>query len=212
MFTAEKTGVSRSFHRLLSRLYERTDVFSETPKRTRPLISSTLKGHEYGLLTFSVLLPFALDTLRNVSAGEWYVSEQVGEKARKQRDFRLFSRLYRRHTLLIYIFLARLYHYGDWQLDEAESKLEEKGLTLKDLHRLFYDGYQRGFCVKSADKARINVHTFSHLEQIRKRKGPLGRFSTEPFESLYAVMRRCYRTGTVNTSKQAMENFYMRDT
>ncbi len=74
MFTAEKTGVSRSFHRLLSRLYERTDVFSETPKRTRPLISSTLKGHEYGLLTFSVLLPFALDTLRNVSAGEWYVS------------------------------------------------------------------------------------------------------------------------------------------
>ncbi len=71
MFTAEKTKVSRSFHRLLSRLYENTKVFSETPKRTRAIVSSTLKGHEYGLLTFSVLLPFALDTMRNVSAGEW---------------------------------------------------------------------------------------------------------------------------------------------
>ena len=131
---------------------------------------------------------------------------------RKHRGFLPFSRLYRRHVLLIYVFLSRLYHYGDWQLDEAETKLEENGLTLKDLHRLFYDGYQRGFCVKAKEKVRINAHTFSHLEEIRKRKGPLGGFSTEPFESLYAVMRRCYRAGTINTSKQAMENFYMRDT
>ncbi len=71
MFNAEKTKVSRAFHRLLSRIYEGTKVFTETPKRTRPLISSTLKGHEYGVLTFSVLLPFALDTMRNVTAGEW---------------------------------------------------------------------------------------------------------------------------------------------
>ncbi len=71
MFTAEKTQVSRAFHRLLSRLYESTKVFSEAPKRTKALVFSSLKGHEYGLLTFSVLLPFALDTMRNVSAGEW---------------------------------------------------------------------------------------------------------------------------------------------
>ncbi len=71
MFTGEKTQVSRAFHRLLSRTYENTKVFTETPKRTRTLVSGTLKGHEYGLLTFSVLLPFCLDTMRNVTAGEW---------------------------------------------------------------------------------------------------------------------------------------------
>ncbi len=71
MFSVEKTKVSRAFHRLLSRLYEGTKVFSETPKRTRPLVTATLKGHEYGVLTFSVLLPFVLDTMKNVTAGEW---------------------------------------------------------------------------------------------------------------------------------------------
>ncbi len=132
--------------------------------------------------------------------------------ARNTYGLSTVSRLYRRHTLLIYIFLCRLYHYGDWVLDQVESHLEANGKSLKELHRLFYNGYQRGFCGKPAEKVRINTHTFSHLEEIRKKRGPLWRFSTEPFESLYAVMRRCYRPGTVNTSKQAMENFYMRDT
>ncbi len=71
MFNGEKTKVSRAFHRLLSRLYENTKVFTETPKRTRTLVTAALKGHEYGLLTFSVLLPFGLDIMRNVTAGEW---------------------------------------------------------------------------------------------------------------------------------------------
>ena len=71
MFNGEKTKVSRAFHRLLSRIYENTKVFTETPKRTRTLLTASLKGHEYGLLTFSVLLPFCLDIMRNVTAGEW---------------------------------------------------------------------------------------------------------------------------------------------
>ena len=71
MFGGEKTKESRAFHRLLSRMYENTKVFSEAPKRTSTLVLSNLKGHEYGLLTFSVLLPFALDIMRNVTAGKW---------------------------------------------------------------------------------------------------------------------------------------------
>ncbi len=76
------------------------------------------------------------------------------------------SRLYQRHTFLIYIFLCCLYHYGDWTLDQVESNLEANNKSLEELQRLFYDGYQRGFCGKPEEKVRINTHTFSHLEEI----------------------------------------------
>ncbi len=109
------------------------------------------------------------------------------------------------------VFLTRLYNYEDCTLDCVRQELEGEGSSLEDLHRRFYEEYQRGFCTKPGEKPFINVHTFRHLEQQRRRTGPLWRFSAEDFESLYSVMRRCYQVGTTNPSKQALENFYLRD-
>ncbi len=109
------------------------------------------------------------------------------------------------------MFLTRTYNYGDDTLVKVEEYLEAQGSSLEDLHYRFYMLYQQGFCTKPAEKPFINVHTFSHLAEQRKRTGPLWRFSAEDFESLYSILRRCYRVGTTNTSKQALENYFMRD-
>ena len=66
MFVARTTKVSRRFHRALSDMYRATRVFSETPRASRPLQLSSLKGNEYGVLTLSVMIPFAVKILKNV--------------------------------------------------------------------------------------------------------------------------------------------------
>ncbi len=118
-------------------------------------------------------------------------------------------------ALLVYTFLVRLYHYSDEEMERAKQALfRSTGRTLKDLHSIFYSAFQKGFCKfrpRNAWHPTINVHCFSHLEESRRRSGPLHTTSAEPFESLYAVLRRCYRPGTRNTNKQIFENFYMRD-
>ncbi len=113
--------------------------------------------------------------------------------------------------MLYLAFLTRLYNYDDSTLGNVEEHLEAQGSSLEDLHAKFYLQYQRGFCTKPGEKAFINVHTFRHLGEQRRRTGPLWKYSAEDFESMYSVMRRCYHVGTTNTSKQSLENFYMRD-
>ncbi len=117
-------------------------------------------------------------------------------------------------AIAVYVFLIRLYHYDDETLASVEQAIGELGVTLDMLHLLFYKEFCKGFCTKTqvkAKKATINVHTFTHLLESRRRTGPLHLTSAEPFESLYAVLRRCYRAGTRNTPKQMFENFYMKD-
>ena len=114
-------------------------------------------------------------------------------------------------AIAIYVFLVRLYHYDNDRLEQVERELlEDYQQTLTDLHVAFYAAFQKGFC-KAKQKMRptINVHSFLHLEESRKRTGPLHTTSTEPFESLYARLSRCYKPGTKNTGKQLMENFYL---
>ncbi len=116
----------------------------------------------------------------------------------------------------IYSFLVRLYHYEDNVLHEAEAELKQSsGISLEDLHDLFYRCFIKGFCKQKTEKQKalrptINLHTFSHLLESRRRSGPVHKTSTEAFESMYGVLRRCYRPGTRNTGKQAFENFYIK--
>ena len=111
----------------------------------------------------------------------------------------------------MYTFLVRLYHEPDSVIREVEEELWQSNVTLQDLHDKFMDWFSRGFCHKAKDEVTINVHTFYHMEKVRKEGGLLHGFSAEPFESLYAVMRRCYTSGTPNTPKQIMENSYIRN-
>ncbi len=69
MFTGETTRDSLDIHRSLSEIFQSTKVFSETPRKTRPLVWSTLKGHEYGLITFSLIIPLALAVLEPATHG-----------------------------------------------------------------------------------------------------------------------------------------------
>ncbi len=112
------------------------------------------------------------------------------------------------------MFLVRLYHYKDDRLNEVEQLLSRSSVTLENLHKRFYEEFEKGFNNPTAQKVQktpINVHTFAHLLESRRRTGPLYQTSTEPFESMYAVLRRCYKAGTRNTGKQAFENFYIRE-
>ena len=119
-----------------------------------------------------------------------------------------------RKALALFAFLVRLYNFDNCVIEEAEARLQRTELqSLANLHKLFYQMYCQGFCSDERGLyPTINAHTFFHLFEIRRRLGqPLHHFSTEDYESIYAVLRRCYRAGTPNVPKQIMENFYLRE-
>ncbi len=116
-----------------------------------------------------------------------------------------------RKAMTVYTFLVRLYNYDDERLQEVEEMLANMDMSLENLHHDFYRYFEAGFCAKVKQKVSINVHTFLHLLESRKRSGPLWKTSAEDFESLYAILRRGYWAGTRNTPKQILENYYLRD-
>ena len=129
-----------------------------------------------------------------------------------RRLFFLIHRRQRRKAILLFAFLCRLYYLDDNHFAAVrESLLWTAGKTLEELHEHFYAAYQRGFCTGPKENITINVHTFSHLHQVREAVGPLHSNSAEEFEAAYAVLRRCYRAGTWNIPKQIFQNFYLRD-
>ncbi len=140
------------------------------------------------------------------------------------KNFKVFYKFYTnnrismRRAIALYSFLIRLYHYEDDILDKTEASLKQThGKSLEDLHRMYYNFFEDGFCQEKDEKkktkarnATINCHVFSHLLESRRRSGPLQETSTEDFESLYAVLGRCYVAGTRNTPKQCFENHYIK--
>ena len=114
----------------------------------------------------------------------------------------------------IYSFLVRLYMHEDDVLERVTHVLrQQEDLELSDLHKMFYDYFIKGFCSDTVKKMgpTINLHCFSHMEESRRRSGPLYKTSAEPYEAMYAVFNHCYQAGTTNTPKQILQNFYMRD-
>ncbi len=127
-----------------------------------------------------------------------------------------FCRRSVRAALALFAFISRAYHYDDNRLEDIEGWLQSEvgAKSLPELHEDFYAHFMKGFCGTTRGKPRsatINIHTFSHLYESRKRTGPLHTTSAEPFEAAYAVLRRCFKAGTPNTPKQILENFYLRD-
>lgn len=115
--------------------------------------------------------------------------------------------------MALYTFLVRAYNYDDDVLGEvAGFLLETTSKPLEQLHGDFYFHFQEGFCVKVQEKCVPNVHAFYHLLKSRRWSGPLWKTSAEPFESIYAILKRSSQAGTPNTPKQCLENFYLRDT
>ncbi len=116
-----------------------------------------------------------------------------------------------RRAITLYTFLVRLYNYDDERLAEVEELLRDTDYDLTKLHHDFYKHYEKGFCIKTKEKVTINVHSFLHLLQVRKKSGPLWKNSAEDFESLFAITRRGYWAGTRNVPKQILENYFLRD-
>ncbi len=118
--------------------------------------------------------------------------------------------------MALYCFLIRTYYYDDDTYERVKFVLRQTyNLSLGDLHSMYYNCFQSGFCSQQSKKKMrptINLHVFHHMQKSRERNGPLAKTSAEPFEALYAVLRRsCYKPGTPNTSKQILENVYLRE-
>ena len=93
-----------------------------------------------------------------------------------------------------------------------EATLRQHYLTtLEEQHESFYRKFELGFCASSNHRVVPNAHAFFHLLESRRRSGPLASTSAEPFEGIYAILRRCFTAGTRNTPKQILENFYIKD-
>ncbi len=72
MFIKKKTAYSRSVKNELSQLYENMAVFSESPRKTRPISVGQFKGNEFGLLTLSAMPTLSYFIIRS-KKDEWYV-------------------------------------------------------------------------------------------------------------------------------------------
>ena len=99
-------------------------------------------------------------------------------------------------------------------MEEADNAIRDRmGVRdLQELHRRFYEIFEEAFTERAREKCTINVHTFYHLLESRKRTGrPLWETSAEPFESVYALLTRCFQVGTNNTPKQVLQQFYLRE-
>ena len=184
----------------LDEAYSSMRVFSEMSRRTSKLNVANLKGSDLTMMTLSVLPSLVVDLMTDED-----VTGKIPENSTVEWDDR-------RKAITIYAFLVRLYYSSDKALADAEGFLGEFRTSLKDLHRKFYELYESGFCVRSKERCTINIHTFQHLEQSRRRSGPLWKTSAEPFESMYAVMRRSFRSGTRNVVKQVLGNMFLRAT
>ena len=123
-----------------------------------------------------------------------------------------------RQAIKVDAFLTRLLNFEDEVIDRAEAALHrDSNVTLQDHHDDFYGKFQDGFCTEPTKQSKalrptINVHVFLHLSEHRRRSNrQLYETSSEPFESLYGVIRKCYRAGTRNVTKQIFENVYMHE-
>ena len=84
-------------------------------------------------------------------------------------------------------------------------------LTFKQLHELFAQEFELGFCCKAAHRPTANVHCFYHLWRMREMTGlPLWVSSAEAFEAYYSILRNCFTSGTRNVPKQLFENAHVR--
>ncbi len=186
-------------------------VFSESARKTRPISIGKFKGNEFGLLTLSAMPTLSYFIIKS-KKDEWCV---VFQMFYIQNTFITYIfRKSKAKAVAVYSFLVRLYMHDDDVLERAVHILrQDHGLELKDLHKIFYEEFQDGFCSSSVRKMgpTINLHCFYHLEESRRRCGPLYRTSAEPFEAMYAVFQRCYQAGTTNTPKQILQNFYLRE-
>ena len=194
-------------------LYQGTRVFTETARKTRLLQVKKLKGNELAVLTLSIFPAIIYNIIEGDNNHRYW--PKTGLLLINIYIREIFYRKNVRIAMATYTFLLRAYFYDDDTLEKTENALmQATGMTLKYLHRVLYNSFQKGFCKKGTDKEKaqrptINVHVFQHLLESRKKSGPVHLTTTEPFEAFYSVLRRCYRAGTKNTTKQAFENFYI---
>lgn len=106
-------------------------------------------------------------------------------------------------------FMSKAYNLSNEDLRKVEEDLARNGLSFRILHKKFYKAFEASCCRTKTPTP--NVHAFYHLYETRKETAlPLHAFSAEPFEAMYAVVRRCFQPGTRNTPLQCMQNGYLR--
>jgi hypothetical protein len=105
---------------------------------------------------------------------------------------------------LRYAFLTRMQYFADDVIASINDLVDVKQL-FKDFYKCFDECMNRG----TKDSVTYNLHAFYH--SMDQRKGEAWRFSAEPFESSYFVIKQLFSKGTNNRSKQILLKYYMRD-
>ncbi len=105
--------------------------------------------------------------------------------------------------LATYNFLIRTLHLDDEQYGRVKASID-----LPRLLQLVVNDHAVAFAGRGES---YNAHVAKHLLESRERTGPLYATATDKYESSYAILIECFRKGTTNVAKQALENWYMRD-
>lgn len=109
-----------------------------------------------------------------------------------------------KETGLRYAFCTRVQYYEDSVLTAVNDEI---GLeqTFLDFYRDYELCMQRG----KNDSNTPNLHSFSH--SLDQRKGECWKYSAEPFESAYFVIKKLFAKGTNNRTKQLLSKYLIRD-
>jgi len=102
--------------------------------------------------------------------------------------------------LFLYVFLIRSAYIDDEDYEELKTQFD-----LKKALFFFLRVYSRTF---GRHTMTFNLHSFQHIFECREQHGPLWKYHTGPFESLYGKLKRMYCAQTRNVTKQILTHNY----
>ena len=102
--------------------------------------------------------------------------------------------------LLSYSFIVRILYMSDEILQKSP------GCNYENIKLIFLRAYARLF---NDDSSTFNIHQFYHFLSYRLKMGPVWKYSTAKYESLYARTRTGYRGNTPNVPVQLLESAHL---
>ena len=102
--------------------------------------------------------------------------------------------------LLLFAFIIRVLYIEDEQFAEVETRL--------NLDRTFSHFYKLHGRVFGKHSLTFNMHSLYHALEYRRKKGPMWKYCTSRFESMYAKTKKCYWANAANVPKQLLTAYH----
>ncbi len=128
--------------------------------------------------------------LRNLATAAFYILTEAFEYYHQPAASKLWG---------YFIYLVKAFLLPNELYIQLESSCNLKAI-MNTFYRLYIKVCKKRTCAP-------NVHMFHHLLEARSTE-EFSQMSTEPFESAYAVLKRCYQPGTKSQGKQMLQRLY----